>query len=55
MGDGFGDVVERFLDDVEHLLLDQAGFGADANHDVTLRHNNLPVGFGCRATTTDCL
>jgi hypothetical protein len=43
------------LDDFEDLLLNQAGFVADANHDITLRHNNLPVGFGCRVTTMGVL
>jgi len=32
----FGNVVERFLDDVQNLLLDESGFVADTRHQVSL-------------------
>lgn len=38
LGHRFGDVVKGLLDDIQHLLLDQIGFVADANDKVSFGH-----------------
>jgi len=38
----FRDIIQRFLDDFEHILLDQAGFVADADYQVTFCHRPSP-------------
>lgn len=37
-GEGGGDVVEGFLDDIQNLLLDEASFVADPDYEVALGH-----------------
>lgn len=44
-GDGGGDVVEGFLDDIQNLLLDEASFVADPDYEVTLGHKVFGNGY----------
>src|ERR1044071_2511432 len=51
LSNSFGDVVERFLNHFEDALLDQAGFVADTDHQVSFCHRplRLVVLFCCWA------
>ena len=45
LGHRFGDVVESLLHDIQHLLLDQIGFVADADDKVSFGHSYLGSSF----------
>ena len=54
LGERLGDVIERFLHHVEHLLLDEAGFIADANNQVTFcESHNFLSGFRVELIITE--
>src|SRR6266516_6570930 len=44
LSNSFSDVIQGFLDHFEDALLDQAGFFADADYQVTFCHRTLRVG-----------
>jgi len=43
-GERVGDVVQGFLNHGQHLLLDEAGFLADAEDEVAFGHGRLGLG-----------
>lgn len=52
--DSIGNVVERFLHDREHILLNEPGFLADSHYQVTLCHSGC-VGLGVSGWRAICV
>src|SRR5205823_2476483 len=49
---GFGNVIKGFLQDIQHLLLDNARFGADPHDEVSFGHKFWSFRFSAISEST---